>query len=66
MPDIAKRVSVSRQAAYINIENRAELLGEVTSDVDCALGVEARDAEAARAWSARMQAAAHGTFLAEP
>lgn len=65
MSDIARRASVSRQAVYLHFENRADLLAEVTRDMDRALDVEGRLAASRSASTGRERLRAYIAFWGE-
>ncbi|WP_424931782.1 TetR/AcrR family transcriptional regulator [Amaricoccus macauensis] len=65
MSDIARRAGVSRQAVYLHFKNRADLLAEVTRDMDRAFDVEARLVPSREASTGRERLRAFITFWGE-
>lgn len=65
MSDIARRAGVSRQAVYLHFENRADLLAEVTRDMDRVLDVEGRLAASRGASTGRERLRAYIAFWGE-
>jgi AcrR family transcriptional regulator len=62
MSDIARQAGVSRQAVYLHFESRADLLAEVTREMDRALDVEGRLAATRDARTGRARLLAYIAF----